>query len=110
MFLQRGDVIVGQEAAGGAVYHEGFFWKCSVGGSVGDGDLLWKFWFSKRDTLACCFPHGCNGIFIELEDTWQVKKNKNIASGRFIIGGDIQTNQMRKKTPTERSWKEQNLS
>ncbi|KAM6978740.1 transmembrane protein 182 isoform 1-T2 [Tautogolabrus adspersus] len=36
------------------LYHEGFFWKCSFGGSEGDDHLLWKLWFTNQPHSKVC--------------------------------------------------------
>lgn len=46
-FFKRGDVVVQEDTGDITLYHEGFFWRCSFGGNVGDDNLLWKLWFSK---------------------------------------------------------------
>lgn len=55
-FFQPGDVVVQESADDITLYHEGFFWRCSFGGSMDDDDLLWKLWFSKwdRHMMLCC--------------------------------------------------------
>ncbi|XP_037646386.1 transmembrane protein 182 [Sebastes umbrosus] len=36
------------------LYHEGFFWRCSFGGNVGDDDLMWKLWFTNQPHSKVC--------------------------------------------------------
>lgn len=55
--IERGDVVVqdaGSEASHVMLYHEGFFWKCSFGGSEDDDDLLWKLWFTNQPHSKVC--------------------------------------------------------
>lgn len=54
--VERGDVVVQDDAAGSDVtlYHEGFFWKCSFGGSEDDENLLWKLWFTNQPHSKIC--------------------------------------------------------
>ncbi|XP_061698483.1 transmembrane protein 182 [Syngnathoides biaculeatus] len=51
----------GNVTTGFALYHEGFFWRCSFAGDAQEEDLLWKLWFtnqahSKVCTHAYLFP------------------------------------------------------
>ncbi|KAM9804681.1 transmembrane protein 182 [Neosynchiropus ocellatus] len=36
------------------LYHEGFFWRCSFGGSQADNDLLWNLWFTNQPHSKVC--------------------------------------------------------
>ncbi|XP_041857923.1 transmembrane protein 182 [Melanotaenia boesemani] len=54
---ERGDLVVGQEADSDiTLYHEGFFWRCSFGGNMGDDNLLWKLWFTNQPHSKICMP------------------------------------------------------
>lgn len=54
--IERGDLAV-QEAPGDVtLYHEGFFWRCSFGGDMADGILLWKLWFTTQPHSKVCMP------------------------------------------------------
>ncbi|XP_056287773.1 transmembrane protein 182 isoform X1 [Pseudoliparis swirei] len=51
---QRGDVVMEDGASDVTLYHEGFFWRCSFGGNVGDDNLLWKLWFTNQPHSKIC--------------------------------------------------------
>uniref|UniRef100_A0A8C3ALF9 Transmembrane protein 182 n=1 Tax=Cyclopterus lumpus TaxID=8103 RepID=A0A8C3ALF9_CYCLU len=40
--------------SGVTLYHEGFFWRCSFGGNVGDDNLMWKLWFTNQPHSKVC--------------------------------------------------------
>ncbi|KAI9547054.1 hypothetical protein NQZ68_021724 [Dissostichus eleginoides] len=52
--VEPGDVVVQEGAPEVTLYHEGFFWKCSFGGSAGDEDLMWKLWFTNQPHSKVC--------------------------------------------------------
>ncbi|CAJ1079650.1 transmembrane protein 182 [Xyrichtys novacula] len=55
--IERGDVVLqdaASETSDVVLYHEGFFWKCSFGGSEDDNDLLWKLWFTNQPHSKVC--------------------------------------------------------
>ncbi|KAM9342545.1 transmembrane protein 182 [Pholidichthys leucotaenia] len=54
--IERGDVVV-QEGSNDAIqYHEGFFWRCSFGGNLGDENFFLKFWFTNQPYSKVCVP------------------------------------------------------
>uniref|UniRef100_A0A8C9Y877 Transmembrane protein 182 n=1 Tax=Sander lucioperca TaxID=283035 RepID=A0A8C9Y877_SANLU len=53
-FFQRGDVLLQESTSDITLYHEGFFWRCSFGGSVGDDNLMWKLWFTNQPQSKVC--------------------------------------------------------
>uniref|UniRef100_A0A8C3AJE0 Transmembrane protein 182 n=2 Tax=Cyclopterus lumpus TaxID=8103 RepID=A0A8C3AJE0_CYCLU len=50
----RGDVVMQEGTSGVTLYHEGFFWRCSFGGNVGDDNLMWKLWFTNQPHSKVC--------------------------------------------------------
>ncbi|XP_068602572.1 transmembrane protein 182 [Brachionichthys hirsutus] len=54
MTEKPGDVLVQEGTGDVTLYHEGFFWRCSFGGSEGDDDLMWKLWFTNQPHSKMC--------------------------------------------------------
>ncbi|KAL7385414.1 hypothetical protein ABVT39_021559 [Epinephelus coioides] len=52
--VEHGDVVVQQDTRDITLYHEGFFWRCSFGGNMGDEDLMWKLWFTNQPHSKVC--------------------------------------------------------
>ncbi|KAA8587983.1 hypothetical protein FQN60_001177 [Etheostoma spectabile] len=52
--IERGDVLLQESTGDITLYHEGFFWRCSFGGSVGDDNLIWKLWFTNQPHSKVC--------------------------------------------------------
>ncbi|KAG8000554.1 hypothetical protein GBF38_016959 [Nibea albiflora] len=52
--VERGDVVVQDSPSDITLYHEGFFWRCSFRGDVGDDNLLWKLWFTNQPHSKVC--------------------------------------------------------
>uniref|UniRef100_G3NEZ8 Transmembrane protein 182 n=1 Tax=Gasterosteus aculeatus TaxID=69293 RepID=G3NEZ8_GASAC len=42
------------EGSSAALYHEGFFWRCSFVGNAGDDNLMWHLWFTNQPHSKVC--------------------------------------------------------
>ncbi|XP_061648919.1 transmembrane protein 182 isoform X1 [Phyllopteryx taeniolatus] len=51
---ERGDMPEQNVTSGVALYHEGFFWRCSFAGDVQEEDLLWALWFTNQPHSKVC--------------------------------------------------------
>ncbi|XP_029348853.1 transmembrane protein 182 isoform X2 [Echeneis naucrates] len=50
----RGDVVVQGDSREITLYHEGFFWRCSFGAIMDDGNLLSQLWFTNQPHSKVC--------------------------------------------------------
>ncbi|XP_037095727.1 transmembrane protein 182 [Syngnathus acus] len=51
---EHGDIWAKNVTSWVTFYHEGFFWRCSFGGSVEEEDLQWTVWFTNQPYSKVC--------------------------------------------------------